>query len=99
MKINPFIGLLVVIALIFVFVQFLQWIQKKAFFKNNMFSKKQQLPNVNVDLISAVDENYKVVNIKINDANRVVLLGPQNAIVLDEEKKEDKYPYLEKKAS
>lgn len=79
---HPLLSLALVIILIIVFIRFLHRLQRLPFFRKNLLLGN---PNSGINLIgiTKIDDHYKIANISIYGEEKIILLGPQTALVLN----------------
>lgn len=85
---NPLLSFILVLFCIILFLRALYWLQQKAFHQKLPFFKQLNLKNTyDVQCLSTVqiDDKYKVTIIRVNGMQKVILLGPTQAMLLDDQ--------------
>ena len=78
---NPIISLGIVLMGCVLFIKIIYFLQKKLF--SSKKNKKKEFPFQKIATLD-IDEKYKIMTLSIYGKHKTLLLGPQNAVVLDE---------------
>ncbi|HCU06752.1 MAG TPA: hypothetical protein DIC42_04120 [Holosporales bacterium] len=90
---NPLLSLVIVISALLVFLKLLQWIKTKTphFAQLGKNRSNPYLKDDNVQILNqfSLDEHYKIVVIMLAGQKQTFLLGPTQAIKLDNPKTQE----------
>lgn len=78
---HPLLSLTLVIALIIGFIRLLHWLQKLPFLKKSLLANNAT-SGIQIIGITKIDDHYKIAKIRVYGEEKIILLGPQNALLL-----------------